>query len=204
MSTPPEPAPGPTAAKRRRRPRVPIQLIAFVGVLVAGVLIGWVVFRDDDSTSTATTPAGAGPVVDPRVYPQLGLAVGVPQQWRTRYRQGVVNVASPDDSVSVAFSVAGAATIGARVRRADRAQLKRLFKARELGRRRAKVGGASTVLTELAGKTAKGQRIRILSMGPSSRWRTYSIQVFTVPRPPSNRLPQLRALLASIGFREPR
>ena len=199
MST--EAEPGAAAAKRRWR--IPLQLVAFVGVLVAGVLIGWVVFHDDDGTR-ATTPAGGGPVVDPRVYPQLGLAIGVPQQWRTRFRQGVLNVASPDDSVSVAFSVAGGATIGPRVRRADRAQLKRLFKARELGRRRAKVGGASTILTELAGRTPKGQRIHVLSMGPSSRWRTYSIQVFTVPRPPSNRLPELRALLASIAFRQPR
>jgi len=194
----------PTPAKRRRRPRIPLQLIAFLGVLAAGMLIGWVVFRDDDSAPTATVPAGSGPVVDPRVYPRLGLAVGVPNGWRTRFRQGVVNVASPDDSVSVAFSVAGSASIGQRVRRADRNELKRLFKAREIGRRRAKVGGASTILTELTGQTAKRQRIRILSMGPSSRWRTYSIQVFTVPRPAASRLAELRVLLASVGFREPR
>jgi CBS-domain-containing membrane protein len=202
MSSEAEDAPAP--AKRRRRSRLPVQLIAFLGVLAAGVLIGWVVFRDDDSPPTATAPVGSGPVVEPRVYPQMGLALGVPDGWRTRFRQGVVNVASRDDSVSVAFSVAGAASVGPRVRRSDRNELKRLFKAHEIGRRRAKVAGASTVLTELAGRTAKRQRIRILSMGPSSRWRTYSIQVFTVPRPSAPRLAELRVLLASVGFREPR
>jgi len=199
-----EPEPASAAPERPRRPRVPKQVIAFIGVLCAGVLIGWVVFRDDDSAPATTATPGPGVAVERRVYPRLGLALGVPDGWRTRFRQGVVNAASPDDSVSVAFSLAGGPAAGPSVRRSDRSELMRLFKARELGRRRASVGGATTIMTELGGQTAKGRRIRILSMGPSSRWQTYSIQAFTVPRPSAPRLAELRALLASVGYSQPR
>jgi hypothetical protein len=198
-----EPEDGSAGTEPRRRRRVPKQLIAFVGVLCAGVLIGWVVFRDDDPAPATTTTAGAGVAVEARVYPRLGLALGVPDGWRTRFRQGIVNAASPDDSVSVAMSLAGDPASGPSVRRSDRRQLTQLFKARELGRRRASVGGAPTIVTELAGRTSKGRRIHILSMGPSSRWQTYSIQVFTVPRPTGPRLAELRAVLASISYRRP-
>lgn len=197
---------GPARLARPRRRRVSIQVLAFAGVLCAGVLIGWVVFHDDESAPATTTNAGprAGVAVQRRVYPRLGLTLGVPAGWKTRFRQGVVNVASPDDSVSVALSLAGGPAAGPSQRRADRRELTRLFKARELARRRANVGGATTVVTELAGRTSKGRRIHILSMGPSSRWQTYSIQVFTVPRPTGPRLAELRAVLASVGYRQPR
>ena len=79
----------------------------------------------------------------------------------------------------------------------------RLFGAEELSRSRAKVGTASTVVTELIGQTRDRKPIRILSMGASSPYRTYSIQVFTVPRPIARRIAELRTLLASVRFRKP-
>lgn len=196
----------PTPAPRRRLPRVAIQAIAFAGVLLAGVLIGWVVFRDDAATpaSATTTVAGVPVTSDTRVYPKLGITLELPKRWTTSFRQSVLTAVSPDDTVSVAVSAAGGSGDGQRVRRSDRTQLARLFNARELTRQRAKVGTATTIVTELFGRARNGKPIRILSMGASSRWRTYSIQAFTVPQPREVRLAELRTLLASLRYRQPR
>ena len=90
------------------------------------------------------------------------------------------------------------------MRASDRAELARLFKARELGRRRGTVGASKTIITEFVGRTPKRQQIRILSMGASSRWRTYSVQVFTALAPTPARLVELSTLIASVRFTEPR
>jgi len=206
MATEPDNAvmdePPPRGTRRLRRGVT--QAIAFIGVLCAGLLIGWVVFRDDEAARTpfpATTPAVAA---DTRAYPKLGIGLGLPQGWKTSFRGSVLTAVSRDETVSVALSDAGGAGAGQRVRRADRDELARLFKAGELSRQRAKVGTASTIVTELVGRARNRRPIRILSMGASSRFRTYSIQVFTVLRPANRRVAELRALLASVRYREPR
>ena len=58
-------------------------------------------------------------------------------------------------------------------------------------------------MTELVGRARNRRPIRILSMGASSRWRTYSIQAFTVLQPTAPRLAELRSLLASVRYGEP-
>ncbi len=195
---------GSPEARRRRLPRVPNQLIAFLGVLCAGVLIGWVVFRDDDTAPPSNTPTVPGRVAaDARVYPKLGLTLDLPKRWTTRFRGSVLTAVSRDSTVSVALSVAGGGNVGQRIRRIDRTELARLFKAKEISRSRAKVGTETTIVTELIGRARNGRPLRILSMGPSSRWRTYSIQAFTVLRPGALRVAELRTLLASVRYREP-
>ena len=196
---------GDPAQRRRRLPHVPKQVIAFIGVLCAGMLIGWVVFRDDDTTAApaATTVAGQQIAADARVYPRLGLTLNLPKGWKTSFRQSVLTAVSRDETVSVAISAAGGGDAGQQVRRSDRNELKRLFKAQEISRNRAKVGTATTIVTELIGRARNRRPIRILSMGPSSRWRTYSIQSFTVLRPTSRRIAELRTLLASVRYRRP-
>lgn len=194
-----------TRTPRRRRPRRAKQVIAFIGVLCAGVLIGGVVFRDDEPSTpgpgASTLPAVAS---DSRTYPKLGLVLGLPKGWKTSFRGSVLTAVSADETVTAAFSLAGGAGDGRRVRRADRNELARLFKAREISRERAKVGTATTIVTELLGVARNRRPIRILSMGASSRWRTYSIQVFTVLGPASARVAELRALLTSVRYRQPR
>lgn len=193
-------APSPPAQPRRR---AVAQALAFIGVLCAGLLIGWVVFRDDESApapASATTPAVAG---ETRTFPKLGISLRLPTGWKTSFRGAVLTAVSRDETVSVALSNAGGPDAGQRVRRADRDELARLFKAGELGRQRAKVGTAGTIVTELVGRARNRRPIRILSMGASSRFRTYSIQVFTVLRPANRRVVELRALLASVRYREP-
>ncbi|MDQ3724236.1 MAG: hypothetical protein M3376_14495, partial [Actinomycetota bacterium] len=139
--------------------------------------------------------------VDTRTYPKLGITLGLPRGWSTSFRRSVLTAVSRDETVSVALSVAGGAGDAQRVRRADRRQLARLFKARELNRQRAKVGTATTIATELIGRARNRRPIRILSMGAASSRRTYSIQAFTVLRPTAPRIGELRTLLASVRYR---
>ena len=53
----------------------------------------------------------------------------------------------------------------------------------------------STIVTELVGQSRNRKPIRILSMGASSRWRTYSIQSFTVLRPTAVRIAEVVTML---------
>lgn len=177
-----------------------------MGVLCAGVLIGWVVFGDDESVPAPSTSTVAGQRIaaDARVYPKLGITLDLPRGWKTSFRQSVLTAVSRDETVSVAMSAAGGAGEGQRVRRSDRNQLARLFKASELSRERAKVGTETTIVTELVGQARNRRPIRILSMGVSSRWRTFSIQAFTVLRPLATRIAELRTLLSSVRYRQPR
>jgi hypothetical protein len=193
----------------RERRRAPVVLLAFAGVLCAGVLIGWALFRDDGDTPA---PAATSAVldqrtpldVDRRAYPRLGVSLSEPKGWSTELRRGVLNIASADKRVSVAISDAGGPRDAKKVRASDRKELVRLFKARELGRRRGTVGTAKTIVTELVGRTPKRQQIRILSMGASSQFRTYSVQVFTALAPTPTRLVELSTLIASVRFSKPR
>lgn len=196
---------GDSGKRRRRLPQIPPRALAFAGVLCAGMLIGWVIFRDDEPAPAPATSSAADQRVatDRRVYPKLGIALDLPKGWKTSFRQSVLTAVSRDQTVSVALSAAGGADAGQRVRRADRNELARLFKASEISRHRANVGTASTIVTELIGRARKRQPIRILSMGASSRWRTYSIQAFTVLRPTGRRIAELRTLLASVRYRQP-
>lgn len=199
----------PPAPRARPRRRAGVQIVAFAGVLCAGVLIGWILFRDDDGSAattgtTAVLDQRARLDVNRRAYPRLGLIVSVPKGWQTKLREGVLNLASADNRVSVAISAAGGPSAAKKVRASDRVELKRLFGARELDRRRGRVGSSQTIVTEFVGRTRKRQRIRILSMGAASRWRTYSVQVFTALAPTPTRLVELSTLIASVRFSDPR
>ncbi len=185
------------------RRRALAQALAFLGVLCAGLLIGWVVFGGDDEAAAPAAPTTPVVASATRTFPKLGIGLGLPTGWKTSFRGSVLTAVSRDETVSVALSDAGGPGAGQRVRRADRDELARLFKAGELSRQRAQVGTASTVVTELVGRARNRRPIRILSMGASSRWRTYSIQVFTVLRPANRRVAELRSLLASVRYREP-
>jgi hypothetical protein len=152
------------------------------------------------ATAAPATPAGSTPAS----FDQFGLSAQLPHGWGASVRKGVLALAAPDQSVSLTMSMANGRPDVHLVRRADRLQLKRIFHARILTRERSKIGTLPTLVTELAGRTNKGHPIRILSSGVTTRWRTYSIQAFTVPKPAPQRALEFDTLLHSFRFREPK
>ena len=181
------------------------------GALLAvgvGLLIGWAVFGGGDgkASTDATTPAvsattGAGAVVR---FGQYGITLRRPAGWSSTITKGVLNLAAPDSTISLAVSMAPGHPGVKGVRRSDREELARLFHAREVDRRRYAVGPLNTLVTEMVGRTGQGHPVRVLSMGVSSRWRTYSVQVFSAPHPPRARALELQGLVACFAFARPR
>lgn len=199
------------SARPRSRPPADRRALGLIGgallAVALGILIGWLLFRGDERrppspVATVAPPPGAAGA--PARFDQFGLRFQRPAGWSTAIKQGVLNVAAPGSTVAVTVSMTQRRTDERAVRRKDRADLKRLFKAREVERRRYAVGPLPTLVTELAGTTRRGSQVRILSMAVSSRWRTYSVQVFSTPRPTRLETLQLQALIASFQFRRPR
>lgn len=183
------------------------RLIIGASLAVAiGVIIGWALFRDDNAPTPpqATTPLTTTGAGAPARFSQFGLRFQRPAGWTSTIRQGVLNVAAPDNTVSVTVAMPPGKPDVQGVRGADRKQLLELFDAREVDRRRYAVGPLPTLVTEMLGRTETGRKIRILSMGVSSRWRTYSVQVFSAPQAQQARALELQALIASFEFRKPR
>ena len=73
---------------------MPVRAIAFLGVLAASMLIGSVLFSNNDALAGAAAPRRPRPPgkgearvdVDARLYQRFGLALGLPKGWRARVR----------------------------------------------------------------------------------------------------------------------
>lgn len=52
--------------------------------------------------------------------------------------------------------------------------------------------------------TRAGHGVRILTLAAATHWRTYSVQLFSDPRPTLGRLAEARALLGSVVLFRPR
>jgi len=186
-------------------------LLAVLIALIVGGVIGALVFGGDDSSpgNGSNTTSTAGSAADasnpaPTRYGSLGMSIAQPRGWKVIVKSGVVRMLSPDQTASLAVSAPQGPGHEVELRRADAQELKSLFApARLLGRRRGKIGGLPALTTELSGVTPKHRRVRILSTAVSSTFRTYSVQVFTVPRPASARLLQVRDALGSMRFFAP-
>jgi len=186
-------------------------LLAVLIALIVGGVVGALVFGGGDSspgngsTTTSTTgSSGDASNLAPTRYGALGMSIALPRGWKVIVKSGVVRMLSPDQTASLAVSAPQAPGHEVELRRSDAQELKSLFApARLLGRRRGVIGGLPALTTELSGVTPKHRRVRILSTAVSSTFRTYSVQVFTVPRPASARLLQVRDALSSMRFFAP-
>jgi hypothetical protein len=181
-------------------------LVAAVSA-VLGVGLGWLLFHGSGETRVITR-AAASPAATagstPASFDQFGLSAQLPHGWGATVRKGVLALAAPDQSVSLTISMAGGRPDVKLVRRADRIQLEKIFHAHLVTKTRSRIGTLPTVLAELAGRSKSGHPIRILASGVTSRWRTYSIQGFTVPEPPAQRALEFDSLVASLRFRAPK
>ncbi len=184
-------------------------LLAVAAALVVGAVAGALVVGGRGSSPasrrTATANALTGALsANPTTHGPLGVSVAQPRGWQVTERSGVIEMLSPDQTASLTVSAPQPAGHEAQLRRSDKRQLLVLFKpARILGHRRGKIGGQPVLTTELVGVTPKHRHIRILTTAVSSAYRTYSIQVFSTPRPAALRLLQIRSALASFRFFAP-
>lgn len=187
--------------------RLPV--LAVLTALIVGGVVGALVFGGNGSSSDrSTTSSTATPTVAtslrPKRYGSLGMSIAPPRGWRVTERSGVIRMLSPDQTVSLAVSAPQSAGHEVDLRRSDSQALQSLFKpARVLGRQRGKIAGAPALTTELSGVTPKHRPVRILSTAVSSAYRTYSVQVFTVPKPATARLLEIRNALGSMQFFAP-
>lgn len=174
----------------------------------AGLLLGWLLFHGGEPRQTAASPrvpVSPSPVGTTHVsFGQFGLSAEIPHDWGSEIKKGVLDLAAPDHSVSVAIAMAPGRPDVHRLGREDRLQLERLFHAHVVSRTRSKVGTFPALISELRGRTAKGQPVRILSTGLTTRWRTYSIEIFTAPQPPAQRALEFDSLMSTLRFRAPR
>ena len=205
----------PSMARRQARPRRGPHVLALIATLALGTVLGWAIFgREGDApepkaaAAGATGPAatGAGPKVplSKASYPKLGLAFGRPSGWKASQQGGVVKLSATDATVSLAVSISGGAGREKQVRRYEQGQLLRLFKpARVITRQRGKIGLLPVLSTEIAGTAKRRRPIRILSTAATTRYRTYSVQVFSTPRPTAARLAEVQAMLKSFRFAKP-
>lgn len=177
------------------------QALVVAAALLLGGFLGWLLFADHGGGPSGGRAAIAPTKLRVATYPTIGLGLAQPTTWHGSLQRGVVRLLSSDQSVSVAISAPAAAGQDAQLRRADATDLRRLFRpSRLLGRQRGKIGGLPALITELVGTSPRRSKIRILSTALSSPYRSYSIQVFTALRPSSQRLLELRSVLASVRF----
>src|SRR6478672_6705600 len=88
-------------------------LIGLVFAVAAGVLIGYAVFGDDGDSgrSPATAPATVPPATAAAAagalvrFDQYGLTLRRPAGWTSGIKRGVLNVAAPDETVSLALAM---------------------------------------------------------------------------------------------------
>lgn len=182
--------------------------VTVAAALAGGLLLGWLIFHDGGSRQTTTSPAAQSaptPAAATHVsFGQFGVSVELPHGWGSEIRKGVLDLAAPDHTVSVALAMAPGRPDEHLLGRRDRLQLEHLFQARVVSRTRSKVGTFPALISELRGRTAKGQPVRILSTGLTTRWRTYSIEIFTAPQPPAQRALEFDSLMSTLRFRAPR
>ncbi len=188
------------------------------GLVVAGLglgaLLGWIFGQDHggDSSTDARVTSLTAPRAVPKValgkstdLPVLGVRVAKPAGWQLTQRSGVAKLSTDDGTVSLAVSNAGGPHQQQMVRRYEQAELLRLFKpAQVVGRQRGKIGLLPALSTEIAGTTKQRRPLRILTTAVSTKYRTYSVQVFSTPRPPSAHLTEVQAILRAVRFSKPK
>ena len=155
--------------------------------------------------STSQLPASLTLRVRNVSYVNLGLEFAQPLGWARSRRDGAILVRSNDRTTAVAIA---SPTQGdfARLVAADslRALLRDYAPARVIARREGRLGRLPVTTTEIVGATRAGREIRILSLAAATHWRTYSVQLFSDPRPTLARLAEARALLGSVVLFKPR
>jgi hypothetical protein len=183
-------------------------VLSVVGAVLLGSVLGWLVFGDHGSSSSTATPGRNALQISLRrgIYTPLGLALEQPTSWLTSTQGGVLTLSSPDaGQTSLAITDPAPAGNDAKLRPAINSQLVKTFQpAKVIARQRGPIGTTPAITTAILGTSRANHKVLILSTAVSSKWRTYSIQVFfKAQRPTKQSLLEVRNMLASIHFFAP-
>jgi hypothetical protein len=171
-------------------------------VFAAGLALALVVLLrgGDEPPRRAGQPPPAAVATHPLAYPELGLRVGRPADWRARRRGDIVRLSSRDGAAVVAIATAPRRTPARRLRRqAERAVLDGYPGARVVRRSRAQLGGrkgpASALTAPAQGGTADVAVVAVETPGG-----TYATTAISSRGGPPVRAREVAAVLASLHF----
>jgi hypothetical protein len=182
-------------------------VLSVIGAVLIGSVLGWLIFADHGSSSNSPPPGKALQISLRRgIYPPLGLALEQPTSWLTSSQAGVLTISSPDaGQTSVAITDPAPAGSDGRLRPEINSQLVKTFApAKVIAKRHGPIGKTPAITTAILGTSRAHRKVLILSTALSSKYRTYSIQVFFKATPPTKQsLLEVRNMLASISFFAP-
>jgi hypothetical protein len=183
-------------------------VLSVIGAVLLGSVLGWLIFGDHGSSSATSGPGKTALQISLRrgIYTPLGVALEQPTSWLTTSQSGVLTLSSPDaGQTSLAIADPAPAGNDAKLRPAINSQLVKTFQpAKVIAQRRGPIGTTPAVTTAILGTSRAKHKVLILSTAVSSKWRTYSIQVFfKAARPTKQSLLEVRNMLASIRFFAP-
>jgi hypothetical protein len=177
-----------------------VLVLAGIAIIVA-VLVSGSGGGDDGAGTTAT--AGKVPPVRAVAVPQLGMRFAHPSSWQRDVDGRTFHLRSPDGTVALTISSPVAGRQPARVKAALEAGLRgRFSQARLLREGPARLGDRKATSFEMTGRE-HGHLVRALGLVDGTPYRTYAVTLVTSASPPTARLAEAQAILASIRLSEP-
>ncbi|HEV2769911.1 MAG TPA: hypothetical protein VGV40_06985 [Solirubrobacteraceae bacterium] len=135
---------------------------------------------------------------------KLAVQLSYPLTWERRSKDGVTRLKSPDRSMTIAMaSPVGPGNVRQVRSDTERALREAYGPARVVARGRGLVSRQPALATEFAATDRRGRPLRILSIVASSGFRTYSLALFSNPRPDLRRYTEAQMILRSLHFIRP-
>jgi hypothetical protein len=185
----------------RRRFGGAVLVLAGVAIIVA-VLVGGSGGGDDGTATTAT--AAKTPPIRAVSVPQLGLRFAHPSSWQRDVDGRTFHLRSPDGSVALTLASPVAGQDATAVRAALEDALRgRFSRAKVLREGPARLGDRKATSFEMTGRE-HGHLVRALGLVDATPYRTYAVTLVTSASPPTARLAEAQAILASLRFSKPR
>jgi len=188
-------------AQRDRR-RI-IAASALLAVVIAAAGLTQLLSGSSPHQARTSQPPTAAPAIDRFALARLGLRGRQPRDWHRAAHGDRLELRSADGTMLLVFASPTSGSFVARVQHdAERALLDSYKPAAIVTRRRGRLGAAAASTTEILA-TQRGHRIRILSIAAASRWRTYTVALFSALPPVDNRLAEAGQILSSVRFAAP-
>lgn len=135
---------------------------------------------------------------------KLAVQLSYPLTWQRRSKDGVTRLKSPDRSMTIAMAAPTGPGNARQVRSDTERALREAYgPARVVARDRGLVSRRPALATEFAATDRRGDPLRILSIVASSGFRTYSLALFSGPRPDPRRYAEAQMILRSLHFIRP-